>query len=114
VEHADAAGSAAGGEPVPGDGQAVLFGASGSGTGGSAADPPPGAGGGAGGSSGAGLSAAEQRVYRIIPYDPLLQDAVIRAAELPPGVVLAALTMLELKGLIKRLPGNLVVRVGRA
>lgn len=76
-------------------------------------------GGGAGGPAGGGdrpepprpaLSAAEQRVYAVIGYDPLLQDAVIRAAELPPGEVLGALTALELRGLIRRLPGNLVLR----
>jgi DNA processing protein len=60
------------------------------------------------------LSAAEQRVYGVIGYHELLQDVVIRAAELPPGEVLAALTALELKGLIRRLPGNLVVRRGMA
>jgi DNA processing protein len=59
------------------------------------------------------LSAAEQRVYDVIGYDEVLQDVVIRAAELPPGEVLAALTALELKGLIQRLPGNLVARRGR-
>lgn len=60
------------------------------------------------------LSAAERRVFEVIGYEPLLQDVVITAAELPPGDVLAALTMLELKGLIRRLPGNLVVRRGVA
>ena len=60
------------------------------------------------------LSAAESRVYGVVGYDPLLQDAVFRAAELPPGEVLAALTALELKGLLRRLPGNLVVRRGLA
>jgi DNA processing protein len=60
------------------------------------------------------LSPAEKRVYDVIPYDAILQDMVIRAAELPPGEVLAALTTLELKGLIKRMPGNLVLRRGRA
>jgi DNA processing protein len=60
------------------------------------------------------LSAAERRVYDVIGYDEILQDAVIRAAELPPGEVLAALTALELKGLIRRLPGNLVARRGHA
>jgi DNA processing protein len=60
------------------------------------------------------MSAAEQRVYSVVQYDAILQDVVIRAAELPPGEVLAALTTLELKGLIKRLPGNLVVRRGTA
>ena len=60
------------------------------------------------------LSPAEKRVFEVIPYDAILQDMVIRAAELPPGEVLAALTTLELKGLIKRLPGNLVMRRARA
>ena len=60
------------------------------------------------------LSAAEQRVYDVVTYEALLQDVVMRAAGLPPGDVLAALTTLELKGLIKRLPGNLVMRHGRA
>ncbi len=60
------------------------------------------------------LSASEQRVYGVVGYEPLLQDVIMTAAELPPGEVLAALTTLELKGLIRRLPGNLVVRRGVA
>jgi len=60
----------------------------------------------------AALSATESRVYEVLGYDPVLQDVVLRAAELPAGEVLAALTALELKGLIRRLPGNLVVRRG--
>lgn len=60
------------------------------------------------------LSPAERRVYEIIGYEAILQDVVLRAAELPPGEVLAAITTLELKGLIRRLPGNLVVRRGIA
>lgn len=60
------------------------------------------------------LSEVEKRVYEVIGYEPMLQDAVLRAAQLPPGEVLAAFTALELKGLIKRLPGQLVVRTGHA
>jgi DNA processing protein len=60
------------------------------------------------------LNAAEQRVLSVIGYDPIMRDVVLTAAELPPGVVLAALTALELKGLVTTLPGNLVVRRGRA
>lgn len=60
------------------------------------------------------LSAAERRVYDVVGVEPLLQDVVLRAAELPPGEVLAALTSLELKGLTRRLPGNLIVRRGMA
>ncbi len=63
---------------------------------------------------GPNLSAAERRIYDVVGYDPLLADAVITASGLPPGEVLAALTSLELKGLVKRLPGNLVVRRGVA
>ena len=60
------------------------------------------------------LSEAEQRVYDAVPYEPMFQDAVLEASQLPPGEVLAAFTALEIKGLIKRLPGQLVVRVGKA
>jgi len=60
------------------------------------------------------LSAAEKRVYDCAGYEPLLQDVIIQAAELPPGETLAALTTLELKGLIRRLPGGLIVRRGTA
>lgn len=60
------------------------------------------------------LSPVESTVYKILGYDAVLQDVVITAAELPPGEILAAFTSLELKGLIKRLPGQLVVRVGHA
>jgi len=60
------------------------------------------------------LSPVESRVYELIRYDPILQDAILSAAGFPPGEVIAAFTSLELKGLIKRLPGQLVVRVGTA
>ena len=60
------------------------------------------------------LSPIESRVYEVIGYEPMLQDAVLAATELPPGEVLATFTSLELKGLIKRLPGQLVVRSGTA
>ena len=60
------------------------------------------------------LSAVEKRVLSVVPPDAILQDAVIRAAELPPGDVLGAITTLELKGLVKRLPGNLIARAARA
>jgi len=60
------------------------------------------------------LSSAEQRVYDAIGAEPLLQELVIAAVHLPVGEVLAALTALELKGLIKRLPGQLVQRTTNA
>ncbi|MFO0837244.1 MAG: DNA-processing protein DprA [Phycisphaerae bacterium] len=60
------------------------------------------------------LSKVEAQVYRSIPYEPVLQDLVITASELPAGDVIAAFTSLQLKGLIRRLPGQLVVRIGLA
>lgn len=60
------------------------------------------------------LTEVEKRVYAAVGYEPILQDAVLRATQLPPGEVLAAFTSLELKGLIRRLPGQLVVRTGTA
>ena len=60
------------------------------------------------------LTEAEKRVYDVVPFEPMFQDVVLDASQLPPGEVLAAFTALEIKGLIKRLPGQLVVRVGKA
>ncbi|MEP0847887.1 MAG: DNA-protecting protein DprA [Phycisphaerae bacterium] len=59
------------------------------------------------------LTECERRVYEIVGVEPSLQDAVMARAQLPPGEVLAAFTGLELKRLIKRLPGQWVVRTGR-
>lgn len=59
------------------------------------------------------FNASERKVLGLVPYEPVLQDVILRAAELPTGEVLAAVTRLELKGLIRRLPGNLIVRAGR-
>lgn len=60
------------------------------------------------------LAPAESQVYAMISYDPILQDAILSALDLPPGEILAAFTALELKGLIKRLPGQQIVRRGTA
>ncbi len=60
------------------------------------------------------LSLSEKRVYDVLGYEPVLQDVVLRGAGLPPGEVLAAITGLELKGLVRRFPGNLIARRGLA
>lgn len=60
------------------------------------------------------LSEIEQQVFSAIGTTPLLTDEVMSALESPPGDVLAALTALELKGLIRRLPGQRVTRRPRA
>lgn len=58
----------------------------------------------------ASLSDVERRVFELIGPEPLLQDVILRNAALPPGDVIAAFTILELRGLIRRLPGQLLVR----
>ena len=60
------------------------------------------------------LTEVQRQVLESIPFEPVLQDAVLQACQLPPGEILAAFTTLELKGLIKRLPGQLLVRAGKA
>lgn len=60
----------------------------------------------------AGLTPAESSVYAMLGAEPMLQDALLRGASFPTGEVLAAMTSLELKGLIRRLPGQRVARRG--
>ncbi|MBN2445567.1 MAG: DNA-processing protein DprA [Phycisphaerae bacterium] len=59
------------------------------------------------------LNTVEARVLGLIGADPRLQDEVLRAAGLPPGDVLAAFTSLELKGLVRRMPGQYIFRRGK-
>lgn len=58
----------------------------------------------------ASLTAVEARVYELIGREPLLQDAILAQSGDPPGEVLSAMTALELKGLVRRLPGSMVMR----
>ena len=52
------------------------------------------------------LTADEQLIVQQLKQGKLLRDDVIAASGLSAGVVAAALTMLEVKGVIRRLPGN--------
>ena len=54
------------------------------------------------------LSADEQQIVTAIGDGERLVDEVIAAAGLPVGKVLATLTLLEVKGVVKRLPGKRV------
>lgn len=56
----------------------------------------------------AGLSQQERDIAMRINDDGILVDALIAEAGLSTGVVLSALTMLEIKGVVKRLPGKRV------
>ena len=58
------------------------------------------------------LSAAEKGIYAILKVDEALHvDQVVEATELSPSDVLAALFDLEMKGLIRQLPGKFFLRV---
>lgn len=61
----------------------------------------------------AALNEIERAVFEAIRDDPQLTDEVLAVLELAPGEVLAAMTSLELKGLIKRMPGQRVIRARR-
>lgn len=56
------------------------------------------------------LNDQERLVLDHVPGEPAQVDAVLAAAGLDPPRVLATLTVLEMKRLVRRLPGNLVVR----
>ncbi len=57
------------------------------------------------------LSPIEQRAYAALAAgDAMSQDALIRLLGAPAGEALAALTALELKGLVRRLPGQQICR----
>lgn len=54
----------------------------------------------------AALTPTEAKVMDALAADELLQDEVMAKTELPAAELFAALTALELKGLIKKLPGQ--------
>ena len=57
------------------------------------------------------LSGDEQQIYRLLD-EPRVADELAEACSLPSGRVQTALTMLELKGYIERLPGSRYRRGG--
>ncbi len=56
------------------------------------------------------LSAEEENLLALLDEQAQLVDDVIARADLPAGQVLAALTMLEIKGVITRLPGKRIMK----
>ena len=59
----------------------------------------------------ADLSPEESALLLALDLTPLSLDAAAENADIPSPAALAAATMLEMKGLIRRQPGNLFVRV---
>lgn len=58
------------------------------------------------------LSESEAAIYNVLESGEQLVDVVIEQSGLNSGTVLSTLTMLELRKLVKRLPGNKVKKVG--
>ncbi len=58
------------------------------------------------------LSEVEQKVYDVVGKDETEMDEIIRASDLTSGHVSATLLALEMKKLVKQLPGKRFVRVG--
>jgi predicted Rossmann fold nucleotide-binding protein DprA/Smf involved in DNA uptake len=56
------------------------------------------------------LSANEQKVYATLSQEELGIDEIIRKSGLPPSAVSVALLSLEMKRLLRQLPGKLFVR----
>jgi hypothetical protein len=56
------------------------------------------------------LSPQERRVYELLSVQDLASDELIQRTGLPAGAVSATLVMLELAGLVERLPGDVYTR----
>ena len=56
------------------------------------------------------LSENEQKVYEVLSREEVAIDDVIRRSGLPPSAASVTLLSLEMKRLIKQLPGKLFVR----
>lgn len=58
------------------------------------------------------LSDSEQAVYAVLDKNPVHIEEVIACAEVPAGQVHAALISLQLKGIVKQLPGSMFIKAG--
>jgi len=56
------------------------------------------------------LNEREREVLNLITNDPQHIDEVLRATDIEPSRVLATLTVLEMKRMIRRLPGSMLIR----
>ena len=57
------------------------------------------------------LTEEETPVYDSIGYEPVTGDFIAEKSSSPPSKIASPLLLLELKGLIRRLPGNKYVRI---
>jgi len=56
------------------------------------------------------MSADEEQLNQLIEYEPVSVEMLVQKTGLPAGQVLTALMFLEMKGLIKQMPGRLYAR----
>ena len=56
------------------------------------------------------LSAEQQRVLDLLTLEAKSVDSLVEASSLPAASIVATLTMLELRGVARRVPGNAFVR----
>ena len=56
------------------------------------------------------LSEAEKLIFDCLGNEPIHIDEIIDESDLSPGSINARLISLQLKGLVKQLPGNLFLR----
>ena len=59
------------------------------------------------------LNEREREVLNLVHTDPMQVDEVLRSTDIAPPTVLSTLTILEMKRLVSRLPGGMIVRVTR-
>ncbi len=57
------------------------------------------------------LNEMEQKIIAVMSREPLHIDQILRLAALTPATVSSTLTQLEIRGLVKRYPGQLYLRV---
>lgn len=58
------------------------------------------------------LDDCEQSIYTFLSYDPMNVDEISDKSKLSISEIMANLTLMELKGFVKRLPGNNFIRNG--
>lgn len=56
------------------------------------------------------LNDQEREVLNLVRTDPQHIDEIVRASQLEPARVIATLTVLEMKRMVRRLPGSLLIR----